>query len=287
MAEFYKHSGAVSVGGLLGGAVLGMGAAAGLSALYAYGIKWIPFIYINALLTAGFGLAIGCAVYFAARLGKVRNTAAVAAVGLLCGLVGVYYAWAFDRVARAGHDFTMDPVAIWDYVQVFNANGDWAIGRNAKEPVTGIFLWLVWAVEAGVIAGVATYMPYTMMRDSVFCEACNQWAKDEEDVRRLAIDRADEIAARLQAGDLSILRSVSAAPAEAPGYLRLDLTTCESCDQSNYLSVVSVLKTTNKKGEEETQTHELVKYLLVSPADVAAVREAGPAPSVEPDSTPA
>ena len=279
MAEYYKHSGAVSVGGLLGGGVLGMAAAASLSAVYSYGVNWIPWIYVTFLLTAGFGFAIGWAVYFAAKKGKVRNNGVVAAVGLLCGLLGVYYAWAFDMVARAGAPFTMDPLVLWDYVLEFNTNGAWAIGRHAKENVTGIFLWIVWLVEAGVIMGLATFMPYHMLSESVFCETCDQWTKEEEDVRRLSIEKADTAVARALAGDLAALTSIPAAELGAPAYLRLDLKTCENCDQSNYLSVVSVTTTTNKKGEESTNTNTLVQHLLIGPADVLHVREAGAAPS--------
>ena len=282
MAHFYKHSGAVSVSGLLGGVALGLGAAAGLSAVYAYALNWIPFIYVNVLCTAGFGAAIGGAVYFAARIGKVRNNGVVAAVGLLCALVGVYYAWAFDRMARTGEPFTMDPLLLWDYVLIFNEEGNWSIGRNAKQNVTGIFLWVVWAVEAGVIIALSAWLPYSLMSKSVFCEPCDQWCTPQEDVRRLAAEQSEAVTSLALTGNLAGLRSLPAAPSGAPAYVRLDLTTCENCTESNYLSIVNVIITTNKKGEESTETKDLVDRLLIAAADVGHVREAGAPAAVEP-----
>lgn len=278
MPEFYKHSGAISIGGLLGGAILGLAAAAGLSIIYSYAIVWIPLIYVNFLLTAGYGIAIGVAVYYAARIGKVRNNAIVAVIGLLCGIVGVYYAWAFDMVARNGDSFTMDPAEIWQYVLAFNEQGAWTIGRNAQQNVTGIFLWIVWFAEAAVIIGAASFMPYFLMSESVFCETCDVWAKNEEGVRKLALDRADEVTARVLAGDVAALRDIPMATDDKQ-CVRLDLQYCEHCGESNYLSVSRLVTTKNKKGEESTETTELLKHLRIAAADVPHVREAGSPPA--------
>ena len=53
----------------------GVGLIAGVAGglIYAYGVVYIPIIYLNFILTALFGALIGAAVGLGARAGKVRS----------------------------------------------------------------------------------------------------------------------------------------------------------------------------------------------------------------------
>lgn len=92
MAEFYKHSGTVPVAGAIQTAFAGLGTAITLAWAYSYAIVWIPIVYINFLLTLGFGAAIGFLIVRAAKAGRIRSSSVPALIGLISGLAGLYVA---------------------------------------------------------------------------------------------------------------------------------------------------------------------------------------------------
>lgn len=66
-------------------------------------------------------------------------------------------------------------------------------------------------------------------------------------------------------------------------HLRLDLATCGSCQDSNYLTIQSVTESVNDKGETSTSEEALLTNLVITPEQVQLVRDAGtpPAPQAE------
>ena len=56
---YYKHSGKFSVGGAIYALVLGSVVLCFCAFFYAYLILYLPFVYINALITVGFGCLVG------------------------------------------------------------------------------------------------------------------------------------------------------------------------------------------------------------------------------------
>ena len=76
-----------------------------LATIYSYCIWYIPFPYINFFITAGFGFAVGLAIsYFAIKHGKVRNGKVALLLGLLGGIIALYFHWVvwLDLVINAG-----------------------------------------------------------------------------------------------------------------------------------------------------------------------------------------
>ena len=65
-----------------------------LATIYAYLIWYIPIIYLNFLVTFGFGFAIAITVgYLVVRLGKVRNYGLAILFALIASLVAYYLQW--------------------------------------------------------------------------------------------------------------------------------------------------------------------------------------------------
>jgi hypothetical protein len=217
----------------------------------------------------------------------MRNTALVGILGFVIGLVGLYVAWAVDPLARLGGENGMilwNPEFLWEYITVFYNNGLWGIGR-AGGMVSGIFLGLVWVAEAAIIVGAATMFAVGFVADQPFCEECNAWTKQEEGVAHLALPTDEENSPldRVLNGDLSALDEMIRSGPGAPAFLRLDLATCPTCTESNYLTVQLTTHTVNKKGEVSTNTDALVKNMLIAEQDVPRVRDAGVDPPEEPD----
>jgi len=280
--QTYRHSGAMSLPGIPITIAAGLLTAGVLGFVYSYAVVYIPLIYINVLLTFGFGFAIGAAVAWGANVGKIRNNFMAGAYGLAFGCAGLYVAWAADLLARAGVPFCIEvfyPSVLWDYMQFFYENGFWAVGHGGGGNVNGVFLGAVWAIEAAIIVVTATWVAHSAIASRPFCEPCNRWTTAEEGVSRLSLHGAEENALnRLLAGELAALGQMNRATANEASYLRLDLATCSRCADSNFLTIQLVQHTVNKKGEPQVETKPLLTNLIVDAANVPLVREAGREP---------
>ncbi|MBN1911492.1 MAG: hypothetical protein JW818_17245 [Pirellulales bacterium] len=284
--EYYRHSGAVSPVGLVMTFLAGLATACVLAIVYSLLIVHVPFIYVNFLATAGFGVAIGMAIGHTAKAGKIRNPMVIGVFGLIFGLMGLYIAWGVDLIARVGFpDYVLafHPRWLAHHIAIFYEEGYWGFG---EKPVTGIVLAIVWLIEAGVIIGLATLIAYGVTATLTFCERCGTWNQLEEDVRRLVIGPGQEaVLERLKTGDLTVLMELSVAPPEASVYLRVDLAHCATCSDSAYVTVQMVTETVDKDGDVSTNANALLTNLLIAESDLAHLREIGQ-PMPEPESPP-
>jgi hypothetical protein len=294
MTTHYEHSGKTPITGLTLAALCGIGTAVVLGVAYSYAVVFIPIVYLNVLLTACFGGAIGAAVSWAAKFGHVRSRLLPTVVGLLCGLVGLYVAWGADFLARIGMpndgDFLIAfrPDVLKAYIRFFYENGFWGIGHgvggnnNNQQMVSGIFLAAVWLGEAAIILGAATLVPWHQLHNSVYCEHCERWVKSIKGVQTLSLGAPDSALARITAGDLAPFETWPRAKSADQGFIRLNLDCCNDCSKSNYLSVERVITQFDKKGKATQVATVLVNRLAIDAADVARVRQAGqPAPVEE------
>src|SRR6266568_3144420 len=132
----YMHSEKAPLTGLMLAMLAGLATAVVLGGAYAFAVVYIPIVYLNMLLTMGFGAAIGGAVGYAAKLGHVRSRLMPAMVAVVCGLVGLYVAWGADLLARVGVPIGADvfdafrPELLMRYMKVFYEKGFWAIGHG-------------------------------------------------------------------------------------------------------------------------------------------------------------
>jgi hypothetical protein len=300
----YRHSGAMPLLGIL--LILGSGAvtACALGVVYSFANYYIPFIYFHFLFTAGLGWAIGSAVVWAAKTGKVRNTALLGAYGATFGLLGLYAAWGGDLLARGGlnrglHAF--DPTVLKHYIAFFYEKGLWTLGhagQHGGDRVSGVFLGAVWLAEGGVIVGLAACAAWHGVSALPFCETCNCWTVSEANVQRLThpagpvqtmgavIDDFKSIPNRLQRlkdGDLAALDDFDRAPPSAQAYLQLDLARCPTCQQSNFLSVFDCQHTVDKNKKMKVTKTAVVQNLIITAADVPRVRQAGRVPAESTD----
>ncbi len=280
MARFYRHSGVVPISGLIQTSFAGLGTAISLGAIYGYAAAWSPIIYLNLALTAGFGFVMGWLINRSARAGRIRNPLAPAAIGFVSSLAGLYFAWAGDMCARAsllqnGNIFmALDPRVMLHYMEWFYENGAWTIGKGGGN-VSGLFLAAVWLTEAGVIVGIATLYPLNEIGGWVFCEKCGWWDTIETCPQRLSVNGMETLIERLQADDLAVLRSAEVARPDEMTYLQLQLATCPTCDECNYLDLERVVVTLDKNGKPTSKTLKLIKKLELAADDVELVRAAG------------
>ena len=277
MAETYKHSGTITVTGTLLGLVGGGLTAVALAFAYTYAIVWIPFVYVNALLTFLFGVAIGFAVAAGAKAGKLRNMAVVGLLGVFCGLLGLWIAWAVDPMARLGRASdgpSLSPFfafgALFQYMGALYENGSWGFGSAT---VSGIFLGIIWAIEAGLIVLAAAFTAPGRLMDVAFCEPCESWTKLQTGLRTISLEGVDAVLARMAEGDVAALRETKPADAADAGHVRVDLATCPSCANSAYLTLTLVQKKVDEKGKESKEEKAVLQNLVLSAGDVGILKE--------------
>jgi phage FluMu protein Com len=277
---YYQPSGEVTVAGLAAGLLGGLVAGVFLAFLYSYIISYVPFIYLNLLCTIGYAVGLGATVGGLMRGGKMRNPAVCVFSAIAVTLVSFYASWAvWLAVTISGKEFSVSwltlaqqPLVLWDVILKINETGAWSMGRS-KVPVTGIFLWVVWGVEALVILVGSPLMAWSILTSDLFCESCQSWCEEDKSLVSLAIAESAELKRRVEAKDFEYLKSVGAKVEGDAMWYRLDLHKCPSCENTNALSVKLEKLKIDSKGNATTQTSDLMDKLLLSATEVSQLRQ--------------
>lgn len=284
-AAHYRHSGRVTPMAVVYALAVTFLAGPLLALIYSAATIYIPFIYINLILTGGFGALVGVCVAAAMRIGHTRSTAAVLGMTVLAAVVAYYAHWVFwfcVHAFRADQSFidalavAFPPFLVADIGRV-NELGTWSL--RSSDAVTGWPLTIVWIVEAALYFGAAAFAAYSMASSTVYCESCSNWCAPRLNVQRYAHDQGPTIVSRLQNGDLAVVREAAAAFPEAEAWHQLDLVVCEGCGATNTLSVLAVRNERDKKGNVTTKSDIIVDRLLLTREQAQWVMEPRPAPA--------
>ena len=270
--KYYRHSGAFSIGGLLLASILGTVGVAIAAVLYAALVLYIPLAgFITFILTAGFGVVAGGVSGMALKWGKLRNNGLATLVGVLFGAEAVYVSWAAwttlllwrSDVEASGLALAASPGVLWSVASEINQVGAWSLRGFTP---TGGFLWLLWGVEALLVFGLTALVSMGMTAVP-FCERCERWCEEEENVARFAASDAERVKREAESQPLEFLTSLGPPPEQADTFLRADLHSCPGCHQTHALTLQSVTVTLNKDERKESAT-EVLRHLLV-PSSVA------------------
>ena len=285
--DTYQHSGRSGMAGVPVVALVGTLAAGVLGVAYAYVLNYLPIVQISVLATIGFGCAMGGFVGWAAKQGKIRNTAITGSLGLLIGSLALYVAWAFDPLARLGPEngfIAFAPSVIAEYIRWGLEEGFWSIG-NGGDLVTGNMLAGIWIAEAAIILAGSSLIAVGFMSDHPFCEECNEWTKTEKGIRYLEIrDAKPSTLGGIKSGDLQALDELTPSDASEHPYLRIDLNACPNCDASNYVTLQVVDMGTDGNGNPAEQESAMLTNLKVSEEETLQLRMIGSMPSAVADS---
>lgn len=280
---YYQPANKLPLGGaftlLLGGVL----AAAGLALVYIYAVWYIPFVYINFVLCLGFGFLLGFVLAQLVRVGKLRHPAAVTGLGLLVGLAAVYLEWAIYLTlmfnaettgtgpsADTSTSFSIStftgllthPGIMLETAKQLNETGTWSLKGTTP---SGIFLALIWLVEAVIIVAGACLLARIQATEP-FSEVSQEWA-DEETMPQTVAYAADPVATRtaLETGRFEHLAPYTSRPAVADQFARVTLHTAPNDPACHYLTVQNVTRTLDKKGKATEATTHIVQHLAISP----------------------
>jgi hypothetical protein len=260
--QFYRHSGKFGPHGPALAIVLAIVAGFPLGYAYAYLIKWIPFIYLNFLITAGYSVALGFLAGLAMKLGKVRNSAVAALSGLIGGVIGLYLAWnGHIHSIFEGAPVLCTPDQMLNGMSHLYENGSW--GLRSGGAVTGIPLAIVWAIEGLAIVGVSTFMSLGAVADTPFCERTGCWLDQEKKIEKLdAIVNPDHIAT-LRSGDISPLAQAHPRVPASGQFARLTVKHSPRCDDFCTLTIANVTVSVDKDGNPQEKEEKIVNNLIM------------------------
>lgn len=132
--------------------------------LYEVFIRIIPFVYINFLLTFGYGAAVGFFVMLISRIVKCRSRKGRIFLVAFAGLAANFFQWAafFSYITDMQIptikeyfyqiEMCLNPDYLFDFLGFVMKYGVWGFSGGT---VNGFLLAIVWAVEALMIWGIA------------------------------------------------------------------------------------------------------------------------------------
>jgi hypothetical protein len=196
---YYKPSGKISMPSATVAILAIILAAPVLAFVYTYAVWYIPFIYINFLVTFFTGFAMFFVITLITKACKSRNKTFNVLLGLLGGLLLSYVNWSvwIDLVINSSESYNLgnrlgvtvssssfgnlflllqNPSIMIEYASQINEVGTWGI-RSAT--VSGWFLGIIWIIEAGMLIGVPLVLTYWSDIEP-FCELSNTWAEKKE-----------------------------------------------------------------------------------------------------------
>lgn len=248
----YQHSGKAPIGGVLLTLIGGVIAGVLLGAIYGFLIFWSPFVYINAFITFGFGVALATVVGSLGKLGKLRNVAMLSVVALLVAILAYFVHWVV-WVERMTGTLLLQPDQMWAFLSTVNVLGPWSIFGWTP---TGAALWGIWGIEALVIAGIGTVSAQGVI-DIPYCEETKQWTTESILPERFgpldAVPKVDSPS--------SLLQALRPDPNAAQAYTEVAVATAEG-SELRCVSISSVSVETNKDGKEEAEKTNVVKNML-------------------------
>lgn len=293
---YYKPSGEVTLAGLGAGIFGGLIVGLVLAFVYTYLIVYIPFVYINFLCTAGYVCGLGFVIGWLLRSGKMRNPVvgvfAAAVVSLICYYI-CWAVWFSAMLGRGDYDvsaFTLasNPSAMLALILRFNEHGAWSMG-SGKTPVTGIFLWIVWAVEGLAVLVGPPAIVWSVLTSEPFCEYCGEWCEEDRGLVSLAQAEPAGLKQAFESKQFERLKSVGAKDSGASDWYKLDLHRCKRCDRTNTLTVKSEKITFDKKKNSKVESKTIMSKLVLSPPELEELRRVSrelttpaPAPAGEP-----
>jgi len=165
--------------------------AAGAAAwIYQRLLELTPVIFLNFFLTLLYGFLLGKGSVAVVDRGKCRNVAFAALIALAAGIVAVASGHSFAFLRFKWREIPKLPPAVQaaaaenygfgEYLEDFVEEG-WLLSHDKWGPiptkVSGVFVYIVWLIEAGILVGIPVLMTPGAARRP-FCEASDAWAED-------------------------------------------------------------------------------------------------------------
>ena len=257
--KFYKESGIAPVPNLLFSFLLSSSIITLVSYYYSLLVTYMPFIYINFLMTMVFGYIIALVSYNFFTLFKIRSRKKLILFSILLAVVGIYAQWAsyIYIISIEGVDLFPDlafftelfirPDYLINDIGVISENGAWEIfGIMFK----GAALWLIWTFEIAIIVST-TYYGVSNKGIMPFSEASNEWYKKhtiETDFE--AIKLRKDFVKSYSENPVNAIKSLD--KGNGFRYSKVHIYKSKT-DRKSLVSIENVMVTESGRGKKETE----------------------------------
>lgn len=251
-----------------------------LGLLYGALMSWIPFIYLNFIIIAGFGLLLGTMSGHGLKKAHARNGTVGTICGLATGVAAMFFGWIGWLMVTLSLT-TPEAVALafspQDFVETLSELAETGVWSVFGITPSGLFLKTLWGIEALGIVGLTTVLSHFEIL-TPYCENCQKWlTPDHESQPLLSLDEEEKakLESSLEAQDYALFVGRERADALNPTWLSLHLTQCQSCRRISLLDIEEVVRETDDKGEEKLRQTKLYEHLLITPEVYARLKEVG------------
>ncbi len=269
----YRPTGTFDPKGVGLGLALAVAAMFPISFVYAYAVRYIPFVYVNFLISFGAVFAVAGAYVFGESLGRNRSRAASLVAMLLAGVLTLFVFWVTFLFVISRHELEYlkmltDPSYVIDLVKELVKVGWFTLKRNQ---VKGTFYGLLLAVEAVAYLGIFVFAWWTFLKERVFCEKCQKWVERERVAMFFDLAPLEAIATALAAGSdvwVDHLRLAGTTPS-----LQIELASCAGCAELHVVNLIHTQDVVDKDGNPSTEEKVLLANILIHGATAARFRQ--------------
>lgn len=273
--KFYRHSGKAPLLGLILLVLTGCIGVPILGLIYGVLMRIIPFIYINAFIVFGYVFAIGSALGYVAKYGKIRNMFVLGVVAFFIGLLAEYSGWiGWLTVMAKDPTFLIEFFLPWDvlyFITLVAKEGAWTISGTTP---TGGILYVIWLLEAIAVVGGITYITVNDLSKVPYCEESDRWADKRTQIGAFnPISNIAQFKQSIHHGNLSVFNGLKPSPPQERHFTTLSLYECDHCKNFFVLNVEDVTLVTNNKGKTEAKVKPVISNLMITPFQLANLRK--------------
>ena len=251
--RYYKESGKVNSGSVIGVIVIVLFVTIGIGWVYGYLSYYWPFPVYSVFMVIGYVSIVGYSMYLSVKLFKIRNQNFVSKLSLILGGTAVYIAWVWFITTDQSH-FVWNPITM---VQII---------REQESLWWGTYV--SWVLEL-VLTLVVMWFSVTSEIVEPFCEPCNKWIKSNNEVNHLEPPNRDILITEVEEHNYDYLKNLRKINDTAHDQTRVKLFNCKSCNESNYLTIEQVYVVIQKNGKPKEDTrHNIVGNLKVKQKDM-------------------
>jgi len=155
----------------------------------------------------------------------------------------------------------MQPLVLWDYIQSLARTGYYTI-RGAE--FTGLILWVEWLGETLLTVLVPAGFAYILSTTKVYCESCDRWAEEKENVVSFSYPDEDELKEHFLSRNLGFMQKADEVGKDTEEHYQVDTEWCDQCEQLHTWSLRKIMRTRDKKGKEELKTKTLYEDMFIT-----------------------
>ena len=248
-----------------------------LGFLYAHIIYFSPIVQLNFLVVFFSGIIAGFIVGIAIKLGKVRNQILTIIIALASSALLKYLTWIFyiplvytggwnssfiEELQASISHLLFNPAFLLEHIKYINYHGVWSLA-NTNTNVSGIFLYIIWIIEFAVIVGCCIYSARDKVKEP-FCEEQNKWFTESKELKLNFPSDSYQLKEQLLTGNNEDFLALISQPLNVTtdDHISVKLYVLEGISYG-YMSLKTLTKILDKKGNQKTEKQTLVDYLRI------------------------